>query len=300
MKFFSVQFLAAFVDFHLVGQRKRNIEFDFLSGFFERYGKFSGLTGNPGHHGAGLDTDVGELLQLVDFFGDHRCQQAIVRFRSGQLAAPFERVAAQLILLFDDGHLIAGLGRIDCRRDPGDAAADHQNFLALIVQQMGFRQFNLFDTGHSHFDVVGGQHLDVIDERFIILLLLGGGRPFVTRMRPHHLLTQAHAVDDTSVKAKHIIEHPARAGTDHQGVDPIGDVLLEQLDAFGAAENRMGFDGQPFLFGHFAQVFRCPEIHQFRTLGRYTHHIFYPWITSLPLHQSLNRFERHAGCVLVG
>ena len=75
-------------------------------------------------------------------------------------------------------------------------------------------------------------------------------------MGPHHLLSQVDPLNDAAVKPKHIIEHPARAGRQHQGIDAVvGNVFFEKLNAFFAAQYRAGLNGQAFFLGYIAKLF---------------------------------------------
>lgn len=228
VKLFGLQLFSACIDFHVVGQRKGNIEFDLFRGLFQADGKFTGLPGNTGHHGIGLDGNFGAGRDRFDEVANDRGNQAVVRIGDRQLFAPVVGVTAELRRFFNDGGLVAGLGGIQGGGHPGDPAADDQDLAAEVLELVRLGQRDLLDPRHSHFDVVFGQHLDAVEVVIVFFLLCRKGREFGTRVGPHDLLAQIDAVDDAAVKAEDIEIHPAGAGGDHQGVDALfADVFFE-------------------------------------------------------------------------
>jgi hypothetical protein len=143
----GLEFLAAFIHLHLGRQREGDVKLDLLARLLEGHGEVARLAGDAGDHGPGLDLDVGEVAEFLDFGLDHRGRGLFEGVLRGQLLAPLGRIAAQGGLLFDDGDLVAGLGGVDGGRDAGDAPADHQDPAREGFQLVAARQVDLLDLG---------------------------------------------------------------------------------------------------------------------------------------------------------
>ena len=115
MLFFHIQFFTVFVELHLFRQRIGNVKLDFFTGFFQRCGKISRFTGQTGNNRAGLDGNIVMRLKRFDFSLNNRRYQIFIGGFSGKLFAYFGGIAAQGRLFFNDGNVVAGLGRIESR-----------------------------------------------------------------------------------------------------------------------------------------------------------------------------------------
>ena len=163
-----------------------------------------------------------DLLNKVGDAGIHRRSIGLTeRDALGELGCP----ATEATGLFNQQHIIAGLGRFERRGHTGDAATNHQNALVVTVARVHLRHLHLGRLGAGHAHVVVGHLLHD-------LLLV-----FVGRRNPDHALAQVGARQRDVVKIKRIGLGAARAGGDHHVIHAFFcDVVLDQLHAAGVAQ----------------------------------------------------------------
>jgi len=72
MQLLRIQFLAFLIHFHLVRKRKRNIEFNFLTRFFQGDDKITRLAGNSSGHRLRLHRNTGGGFHFLYHLCDNR------------------------------------------------------------------------------------------------------------------------------------------------------------------------------------------------------------------------------------
>src|SRR5205085_4535139 len=75
------------------------------------------------HLGERVVADLGALLDALEI----DLEPARRRAELGEILVELRHPAAEVRFLLDDDDLVAGLGRLDCGGDPGDATADDED-----------------------------------------------------------------------------------------------------------------------------------------------------------------------------
>ena len=210
------------------GDLGRSVPFRAGSSRFEGHVELAGAPADTGHFTAGFDGDFAVRLHLGNHLLDVGSLQLGVRVGRGEHFPPPQRLAAQLGVFLDDGHLVAGCGRFLGRGESGDTAAHDQDLLADGFQLVRYRQFRLLSPGDGHAHIVSAHLLEKIVDTAIFLQAAG----------PGDMLAQVAAHGDGLLaKIEFLLHDPGRTGADNDSVDAIvGNVLLDEGPSVGTAE----------------------------------------------------------------
>ena len=208
--FFHIIFQAGIGIFHLAlgdavliinTDLGRGIPLAFGAGSLEGGGEIAGSAADAGNLGGFLDADLRIGFNRGYQSADGRLLQRRIGSFGGELLGPAEGLAAEGTGFFDNGYLIAGLGRLLGCGKTGDAAAQHQDPSGHGIELVRFGQFGLFclDARHAHI-VLANFRVIFLDGIFAFLL----GRLFHA---PGSLLANVAADGDLVIAEMKLILH---------------------------------------------------------------------------------------------
>ncbi len=151
-----------------------------------------------------------------------------------------------MVILFDDGHFIAGIGSLECCGHTGKTTAHDKYFLiGSLFQGKRFGRCGFLSTCAGHSYIVLSrlvEQLGGLGMRFFAFL----GRTF----GPNHLLAQiSTGCDGFFPEIEFLLHDPGGTGGNNEGVDTVFlHIFFHEGTALGSTEAFAGLA----LHGHFA------------------------------------------------